>query len=350
MKKALRLSIVVVGLVVARFSFVVAQINPLPNRSLQISSSFISAVGTSYKFSFNIPAEPNVQSIEFEFCDNDPFPGQLCDESSNYGFDTRHDDDLTIVNQTGETGFSIHPTSSDENRIVLTRSATPSASQPVSYEFNNLVNSSVSGSHFVRVAIYSSNNATGTRLAEGGIAYSLNERVTYTSEVPPYLTFCASIKYPGNTCSNGEGNHINFGTLKSNATGYSQSEMIVATNAESGYAISVHGTTLTSGNNTIANLSSKQPSLKGVSQYGLNLRDNTNPDIGSDPSGSGSGAPTIDYATVDQFKFVSGDTVASHSYTSDYRKYTVSYMTNVAMGQHPGKYTSTMTYICLATY
>lgn len=350
MRSLLQLYLVVISFLLVCSANIYAQITPLPNRSLQMTSSVVSASGVRYSFNFNVPAAPNVQSIEFEFCDNNPFPGQFCDESSNYGFDTRHDNDLTIINQTGETGFSIHPTSSNENRIVLTRPASPTVSQPVGYEFENIINSSVAGTHYVRVGIYSSNDATGTRVAEGGIAYSLNERITLSSEVPPYLIFCTSTRFSGNDCNSGEGNYINFGILKSDNTSYSQSEMIVGTNAESGYTISVHGTTLTSGNNTIANLSSRQTSLKGISQYGMNLRANSSPTVGAEPSGPGAGSPSAEYSVANQYKFVPGDTIATHNYTSDYRKFTASHVVNVAAGQAPGRYAATITYICLATY
>lgn len=60
------------------------------------------------------------------------------------------------------------------------------------------------------------------------------------------------------------------------------------------------------------------------------------------------------YNTVDQFKFVTGETVAASNNggagPTNAQLYTVSYIVDVAGNQLSGTYTTTLTYICTATY
>jgi hypothetical protein len=143
---------------------------------------------------------------------------------------------------------------------------------------------------------------------------------------------------------------VSLGTLTTSSTGTGTSQIGVSTNADSGYSITVNGTTLTSGSNTLTALSAQTASSQGSSQFGINLKDNATPNIGSDPAGSGSATPTADYGTADQFKFVTADDVASAASADDFRLFTVSYIANISGSTPPGTYTTTLTYIATATF
>jgi hypothetical protein len=107
---------------------------------------------------------------------------------------------------------------------------------------------------------------------------------------------------------------------------------------------------MTSGNNTIQAMSSRGPSSQGTSQFGLNLRNNSNPNVGGDVTGVGTGAPTTEYSFSNQFKFVNGDTVAQSTLSSDYNKYTTSYIVNIDSNQPGGYYSTTLTYVAFASF
>src|SRR5206468_99269 len=89
-----------------------------------------------------------------------------------------------------------------------------------------------------------------------------------------------------------------------------QTQMVAASNADTGYTISVNGTTLTSGTNIIPALAVPDVSRPGVSQFGLNIVANTNPTVGANPSGAGTGVAASGYNQPNFYKFVSGDIVA----------------------------------------
>jgi hypothetical protein len=53
---------------------------------------------------------------------------------------------------------------------------------------------------------------------------------------------------------------------------------------------------------------------------------------------------------VDQYKFVTGDQVASKVSADNFRLYTVTYIANISGAQPAGAYKSTLTYIATATF
>ncbi len=167
---------------------------------------------------------------------------------------------------------------------------------------------------------------------------------------PPYLSLCVAITLPGYLCTGAIGNFIDFGELSTTETRTGTSQFLVATNAGAGFVVYITGLPPTSGNNVIPGMNTRAGSQTGTSQFGLNLRDNSNPDVGTDPVGSGSGVVAADYNVPNEFKFVSGQTLVSSNTTTADRKFTSSYIINVSSNQRPGVYNTTLLYIALATF
>jgi hypothetical protein len=179
---------------------------------------------------------------------------------------------------------------------------------------------------------------------------SINDAIQITTTVPPYLLFCSGVTIGGFDCAAASGDYINFGNLASSSTGSAQSQLLTATNAGSGFAITVNGSTMTSGNNIIDGMNTRDVSRPGVSQFGINLVANQTPSVGEDPQGTGAAAPTANYSLANFFKFTPGDTIATATTSDEYRKFTASYILNIPNGQTPGVYVTTLTYICLANF
>lgn len=315
----------------------------LNNRYDRLSNSSAGATAI-HRIGFDITESTiPLGSIEIEFCSNDPIPGTACTAPS--GFNASG----AALTQSGNTGFSIDSTST-ANRILLTRfPILPSATASV-YQLGNVTNPSTAGSYYIRLRTFSSTDGTGGAVEEGGIAFAINTGFTINTEVPPYLKFCASVIIVGYDCSTANTFSINLGELSSGSTSQSSSEMVAATNGEFGYSITMSGVTMTSGNNVIPNLASPTPSSAGVSQFGVNLRANSSPAVGAEPNGPGTGSVSAPYAVPNSYTFNNADIVASSAGSSDDRKYTVSYITNINSNQAPGVYATTLTFICLANF
>lgn len=313
----------------------------LANRSVTIGNSVSSAI-TSYFFEFDIQTVDNLGSIEFEFCSNSPLIGQPCTPPS--GFNASG---AVLVAQNGETGFIVDPISTS-NRIVLSRPISLSSAIQISYDFTNITNTSDIGPSYVRVATYATADATGSRTDTGGLAYSINRQLTTSAFVPPYLTFCVGVNVAGD-CSSASGEFLGFGELVTNQPKFLTSQFAGATNDPGGYSTFVSGLTMTSGTNSIPALAIPTTSIPGVSQFGMNLRANTNPAVGNDPSGIGSSTVNGNFNQINNFMF-SNMVVTSTGNSTDFNLFTASYIVNVSNSQPAGVYNTTLTYIATAAF
>lgn len=313
------------------------------NRYVQIGDSATS-VTTIHTIGFDIVSAGDIGSLAFEYCSNSPLDDDPCTPISGM--------DLTVANlanQSGETGFSIH-SNTTANRLVLTRPAATPTPGPAQYVMSNVINPDTVGSQYVRVYTYLSTDGTGSAIDRGGLAFATTDVVSVQAYVPPVLLFCVGTTITGTNCSTAVGNSLNFGILSSSSTSTGTSQMAAGTNGIGGYVISVLGTTMTSGNNVINALTTPTLSSIGTQQFGLNLVSNTSPSVGQSVTGPGTASPRPEYSQVNRFKFVNGDTVAEAVLPSDMDKYTVSYIVNVPELQKPGLYSSTLTYVALATF
>lgn len=314
----------------------------LANRSVFIGTSKASAI-TTHSFQFTVPTAGVLGSIQFEYCTNTPFVGTACTAPAGLNVAT-----ATIQSQIGITGFSVHG-SSTANNLILTRVPGAVAPQAVTYVMANITNpSAVQQSVFVRVSTYATNDATGAQTDEGAVVFSTARQIGATAFVPPYLTFCVGITVSGD-CSSVLGDKVSLGELSSSATKTGTSQMSAATNDVAGYVLYLSGSTLTSGNIIVNPIGAAAASVFGTSQYGINLRANTSPSVGQNPVGPGTGSPAASFNTPNLFSYNNG-VIASSPNSTEYTIFTVSYIANVPVGQNPGVYTTTATYIATANF
>jgi hypothetical protein len=315
----------------------------LPNRFVRLSNP-TQGQASDYLFGFDVATAGTVGSIRFQFCANTPLIGDAC--TAPTGFDVSG---ATQGFQTGQTGFTISGLT-DANTLILTRPPAVAGTGSATYTMLNVQNPTSTGTYFVRVETFATTDATGPDTDYGGLAYVMNGSVSIDATVPPFLLFCTGVTITAFDCSTASGDYVNLGTLTSTDSKAGQTQMLIATNAGNGYGVTVNGTTMTSGTDVIPAIATQDVSRPGTSQFGINLVNNSAPNIGANPSGPGSAAVTNNYNDADRFRFVNGDQLVS-SFTSDnYRLFTVSYMANVSAVQEPGTYVSTLTYICTASF
>lgn len=97
-----------------------------------------------------------------------------------------------------------------------------------------------------------------------------------------------------------------------------------------------------------------------VEEFGINLVDNTNPDIGANPSNQpdntfADGQAATGYSTVDQFKYAVGDIIARSQATPGNQAvgltyYTISYIAKRARLTQAGTYTMRHVLVAVPTY
>ena len=303
------------------------------------------SVVSNYHIGFTLGENENIGSIEIQFCSNSPIVSMSCAIPS--GMDVSG---ATLVSQSGVSGFSIAPGVSSYSWVLTNPSAPLVNSGALSFLFDGIQNPSTEGSYYVRIQTFASTDATGSALDVGGIAFSINNAFTITTTVPPYLYFCSAVTIANYHCDQTSGDYINFGDLSTRSTSTASSQIVIATNAQNGYAIQLSGSDLTSGNNVVPALTSPAPAIPGSSQFGLNLVGNSQPLVGNNDQGPGSGNPTSGYAQPNDFKFASGDLVATSNQVSDFKQFTVSYIVDIGSNQPPGVYATTLTYVAMANF
>lgn len=351
------------------------------NRSLTLQAgatdggSLPSGVVKHY-FQFTLPTAAITQSIKFEYCTAaaNSLANPACVKPT--GLTTTS---ATLGSEAGSAVAGFTMVNATDGAPYLTRTAgSPiSANSDVKLRLDSITNPSTVGPFFVRITSYPTTNTSGAATDAGTVTAATNEPIVLDGTMPESLVFCTGadiLKTSGvPDCSTATSGAITFDQLFSPTdTASAVSKMAASTNAGFGYAISVNGPTLTSGSNHINGLGSPTASLKGIAQFGLNLRADTAaaapgfPGTGStasseiDLTSDGvnlNGRPTTNYATIDNFTFNTGDVVADSNFNtagsadpSDAQIYTVSYIANVPGSQPAGTYTTTLTYICTPTF
>jgi hypothetical protein len=312
----------------------------LSPRSIQVGSSG-QGVTTSYSPSFTTATTSNIGSIKFEFCTN---PTGAC--TTPGGVTTTS---AAVTAQSGAIGFTIVNTTNGAPYLTRT-AANVNTGTALGYTLTPITNPAATNtSYFVRITTYSGTDGATGPVDTGTVAMSTAQPVQLTGVTPEILVFCVGTSI-GSDCTSIAGSTIDFGDFSPTATRSGTSVMQAQTNAANGYSITVNGTTLSSGVNTIPALAAQTASTLGVSQFGMNLRANTTPAVGADPTGAGTGTYTANYGTANSYRFVSGDSVAQGAVPTNANTFTSSYIVNIGGAQAAGVYTATMTYICTASF
>lgn len=190
---------------------------------------------------------------------------------------------------------------------------------------------------------------TGTFGDTGVISMAIisNGVVSVSAEVLASISFTVS------------SNAIYFGNLRTGGACFAQNtnpgyvtcptqteteafNMTAGTNAPTGYTVSVQGSTLTSGSNTIDALVSNTASSPGTEQFGLRMT-----------ATGGSGSVSAPYAAAGYAYTGTSSTpatVATASAPSATTTYSVRYLANIAALTEAGSYTTAHTYVATGNF
>ncbi len=319
----------------------------------------------NHAFTFTAPGSTAIQSVKFEYCTTASVTACVAPAG---------------MTATGATisggGWSIGAVTPSATAPYITHSGTVNISAGVTFTLVGVTNPSATNStFFVRITTYTSTDRSTGLTDSGSVAASTATQIVVTGTMPESIVFCtgAVISMVGSIpdCTTATAGSVTFNQLFSPTdTATATSQMAASTNAASGYVITVSGTSLVSGGNTIADAGGTATSVagsRGTSKFGLNLVANTTaaatPAVGAAINPVSNiglvlrGQATTDFGTADSFAYASGgSTIARSDYTSggpfptNGQKYTVSYFANVSGSQAAGSYAATLTYVCTATF
>jgi hypothetical protein len=152
-----------------------------------------------------------------------------------------------------------------------------------------------------------------------------------------------------------QGLNIDHGILSPSATTYGSATIDVRTYNGSGYNMQMTGTAPSQSVYTIPGLAVPTTSQTNVEQFGINLRDNSTPDVGTDPvqipdSSFSFGTPAPDYNTANLYKYVDGDIIAQSTSATGRTRFTLSYIINVKTLTPAGKYQAQVSIVVSAKF
>ncbi|MGH7197055.1 MAG: hypothetical protein ACREGJ_04825 [Candidatus Saccharimonadales bacterium] len=147
--------------------------------------------------------------------------------------------------------------------------------------------------------------------------------------------------------------NIDLGSFTSSGATVTTATFLVSNYTSYGYVVQILGDPPKNGNHTIDAMATTSPSQAGIDQFGINLVANTLPlSVGANPdngdSGFGEAAPN--YGTSNEYRYVSGETIARAPKSSGVTNYTISYLVNVETLTPGGKFTANQTLIVTGTY
>ena len=312
-----------------------------------------------HKFTFTAPSATAVGSIAFVYCTT--ASGGTCVTPT--GLVT------TSATVTGGTGWATSATIVNTTNGSPYLTTTAATAGTISVTLATVTNPTTTNqTFFVRISTYVATNATGAPIDTGTVAASTATQIVLTGTMPESLIFCVGLTISSTNgipdCTIATTGAVTFNQLFSPTdTATATSQMAASTNAASGYSITINGVTLTSGSNTIPAMATATTGVRGTGQFGLNLKLNTvatsTTPVGTEVAVPADGVnfrgqAATGYSTVDNFKFLTGDVVANSANggagPTNAQIFTAAYIVNVAGNQASGAYTSTLTYICTATF
>lgn len=142
-----------------------------------------------------------------------------------------------------------------------------------------------------------------------------------------------------------DGGTYDLGILDYDETNSVMASFSVRNYLSTGYIITINGEspTLSDGGHTLAPLTSPTNATPGTEQFGINLVDNSIPDVGSNPvqipdNTYSFGTAIVGYDTPNFFQFVDGATIAMSPKSSGQTNYFLSIIANIARETPAGQY------------
>lgn len=180
-----------------------------------------------------------------------------------------------------------------------------------------------------------------------GSSNSSNFRVDSGTQTSPDPTLTFKMETP----------ITSFGNFSAATASTSTAQFSVINYTSYGYVVQLVGAPPTYGGNDINPMSVSAVSQPGTEQFGVNLVANTNPtsfganpDNGTAPNNFGNGVVAPNYAIPNQYRYVSGETIASAPKSSGKTIYTLSYVVNVSNLTPAGQYKSDQALVVTGTY
>ena len=145
-----------------------------------------------------------------------------------------------------------------------------------------------------------------------------------------------------------------LGDLTADHAATSTTAISVSNTQGTGYIVQISGHPPSFDGHTLATSSTPIASVPGIEQFGINLADNSQPNVGAAPvqvpAGTTFGQAAEGYSTQDLFKYVEDDTIAQGVAKAGRTDYTITMIINVSNTTPAGKYSGNFAAIVIPVY
>lgn len=299
-------------------------------RQIKMSTSQVSATGTSYRVKFQVTTHTSdLAGIVVTFCEglDSPIIGDTaCTVPAGFtlsgatisgqttGATIQDDEDASPLNTVDISTFATagpetqiedldDSADTDPNTVTITRDAgtsNPASGDYAAFTINGVTNPSPTGTFYARIYTYDAEteaqgytlanpDVIGASIDAGGIALSTAAQITVTAKVQERITFCVYTDGDGNatlgdanttSCSGVAGTSVILGDTNGVLTdtgpfvNKNHAMFNITTNASQGATIRTKGATLTSGSFTInaiggGTVESEADDNGGTEEYGF---------------------------------------------------------------------------------
>jgi len=150
-----------------------------------------------------------------------------------------------------------------------------------------------------------------------------------------------------------DSSNVQFGSFTASGATTATSTFSVSNYTSYSYVVIIVGDPPSNGAHAIDSMATSATSVAGLEQFGINLVANTSPEsVGANPDlgDFGVGQAAANYNTSNEYRFVSGEAIATAPESSGKVTYTISYLVNVDSLTPGGQYSANHTLICTGTY
>jgi hypothetical protein len=289
-------------------------------RSLSISSAVPADTGVIYSYSFTLPSNTNVQSMQFQACTT--AIGGVAGCTAPAGLNINQGSQQGTNGFTSTTAFSRDATGGGgcapaNNVLCIKRTQATAETGAKTIAWNTQTNPSTANSAFyIRMTTYS-DAAWATAVDAGTVASAVVQSLTVAANVAEILQFCIGnttitddVTTPGADCSAITGTSVNIGTLDPSQVNISpwstdggnstNGIAMLRTNAANGATVAYRAIPATSGSNHLGTLRLNGAACSASS--GIGTGSGGTPPAASGPYTDG----CIDAAGTTQNAFTSG--------------------------------------------
>lgn len=146
---------------------------------------------------------------------------------------------------------------------------------------------------------------------------------------------------------------IDLGYLDENFASTGSGQFYVRAWQAEGYVVRTVSDPPSNGSHLFTTLAAPAGSSPGTEQFGINLVDNSSPNVGANPTQANSfsyGQAETNYDTPNQFTYNKGDVIARSTQSSSVTIYTISYLFNISPVTPSGLYTFNHVLVATGTY